>query len=160
MVSLSPSDIDRAKFHTGIVNISTIAAQDVSRLLEACATIEGNYVKSMVIKQLDRCDEIWLKTDMTEEPANEKRLYSGDVNRSEIFFSLAESMRLWDEAYLRETDRLCRLLSVPNYHKVDLDRYRFERSGATFINAIPGPKDTAIFSSQGESSYLASAFGY
>ncbi|WP_017302610.1 hypothetical protein [Nodosilinea nodulosa] len=160
MVALSQHDTDRAKFHTGIVNIVTISAQDVSRLLEACANIEGNYAKDRVIDQLDRCDAIWKNTDMTQEPANEKRLYSGDVNRTEVYFALGEAMRLWNDAYLRETDRLCKLLAVPNYHRVDFDRYQFERSGASFIEAIPGPKDTAVYSSIGETAYLGGAFGF
>lgn len=160
MVALSPSDIDRVKFHTGMVNIATIPAQDISRLLQACNDIEGNYAKKQIIAQLDRCDMIWKNTNMTEEAANEKRLYSGDVNRSEVYWSLAEAMRLWNDAYIRETDRLCRLLALPNYHKAENDRYRFERSGMTFINAIPGPKDTAVYSSILENNFLVNSFGY
>lgn len=160
MVALSPHDIDRAKFHTGIININYIPAQDVSRLLEACNNLEGNYVKNKVITQLDRCDDIFDNTDMTEEAANEKRIYAGDVNRSEVYWSLPEAMRLWNENYLRETDRLAMMLSVANYHRNDVARYRYERNGSTFINAVPGPKDTAVFSSVGEVNYLVGAMGH
>ena len=160
MVALSPQDIDRAKFHTGMCNLKFIPAQDYSRLLEACNDIEGNYQKQKIITQLDRCDEIWDKTNMTEEAANEKRLYSGDINRAEVYWSLGEAMRLWNEVYLRETDRLSRILNVPNYHRTDMDRYRFERPGAVYINALPGPKDTAVFSNVGELGSLVGGFGY
>ena len=46
--------------------------------------------------------------------------------------------------YLREVDRLAESLYVPNYRRPDVRRYAFERSGAEFIMAIPGPADTNV----------------
>ena len=35
-------------------------------------------------------------------------------------------------------------LYVPNYRRPEVRRYAFERSGAEFIMAVPGPADTAV----------------
>ena len=43
-----------------------------------------------------------------------------------------------------ETNRLAQILYVPNYKDPMQARYRYERSGAEFIQALPGPADTAI----------------
>ena len=48
------------------------------------------------------------------------------------------------EIYLREVDRLAETLYVPNYRRPDVRRYLFERAGAEFIMAVPGPADTAV----------------
>ena len=52
--------------------------------------------------------------------------------------------QVWDEIYLYETGRLAQILYVPNYKDPYQSRYRFERSGAEFIQALPGPADVAI----------------
>ena len=48
------------------------------------------------------------------------------------------------EIYLREVDRLAETLYVPNYRRPEVRRYAFERAGAEFIMAVPGPADTAV----------------
>ena len=48
------------------------------------------------------------------------------------------------EIYLREIDRLAESLYVPNYRRPEVRRYAFERAGAEFIMAVPGPADTAV----------------
>ena len=53
-------------------------------------------------------------------------------------------MKVWDEVYLYETNRLAQILYVANYKDPFQARYRFERSGAEFIQALPGPADTAV----------------
>ena len=35
-------------------------------------------------------------------------------------------------------------LYVPNYRRPEVRRYAFERSGAEFIMAVPGPADTSV----------------
>ena len=60
-------------------------------------------------------------------------------------------MRYAREIYLRECDRLAETLYVPNYRRPEVRRYAFERAGAEFIMAVPGPADTAI----GSRIYLA-----
>ena len=46
-------------------------------------------------------------------------------------------------------DRLAETLYVPNYRRPEVRRYAFERSGAEFIMAVPGPADTAVGSRMG-----------
>jgi hypothetical protein len=39
---------------------------------------------------------------------------------------------------------LAETLYVPNYRRPEVRRYAFERAGAEFIMAVPGPADTAV----------------
>ena len=48
------------------------------------------------------------------------------------------------ELYLRECDRLAETLYVANFKRPEVRAFGFERSGAEFIMAIPGPADTAV----------------
>ena len=48
------------------------------------------------------------------------------------------------EIYLRECDRLAETLYVANFKRPEVRAYAFERSGAEFIMAVPGPADTAV----------------
>ena len=51
--------------------------------------------------------------------------------------------RVWRENYLYETGRLAEMLYVANYKDPVAARYRFERSGGEFIQALPGPPDVS-----------------
>ena len=53
-------------------------------------------------------------------------------------------MCIRDRVCLREVDRLAETLYVPNYRRPEVRRYAFERAGAEFIMAVPGPADTAV----------------
>ena len=55
-----------------------------------------------------------------------------------------EALKVWDEIYLYETNRLANILYVPNYKDPFQARYRYERSGAEFIQALPGPADVSV----------------
>ena len=55
-----------------------------------------------------------------------------------------EALKIWSEIYLYETYRLAGILYVANYKDPVQARYRYERSGAEFIQAVPGPADTAV----------------
>ena len=67
----------------------------------------------------------------------------GDVSRSINIQDKRETSRIWRENYLYECDRLAQMLYVPNYRDPVASRYRFERSGGEFIQAIPGPPDVS-----------------
>lgn len=155
MAELSPHDQDRARFHLGYSCWFNIPAQDVAQFLEAVTTIPNDWTKVMVTKQLDRCDEAFDKSEMTEEPAVYKAIYAGDINRSEARFDIAQAGRRWWQNYLHETQILAMILHVPNYWMEENWRYRVERNGAEFIEAIPGVADTAI----GANMYTYSTFG-
>jgi hypothetical protein len=65
------------------------------------------------------------------------------VSRSINIQDKRETARIWRENYLYECDRLAHMLYVPNYRDPVAARYRFERSGGEFIQAIPGPPDVS-----------------
>ena len=66
----------------------------------------------------------------------------------------SEALKVWSQIYLFETNRLAQILYVPNYKDEYQARYRYERSGAEFIQALPGPADT----STGSKIYLHEAW--
>ena len=68
----------------------------------------------------------------------------GDVDRTIRSSNAKEALKVWDEIYLYETNRLAGILYVPNYKDPFQARYRYERSDAEFIQALPGPADTAV----------------
>ena len=47
-----------------------------------------------------------------------------------------ETLKTWTEIYIYETDRLAMHLYVPNYRNPAQARYRFNREGAEFIQAL------------------------
>ena len=61
-----------------------------------------------------------------------------------IFIDFREVLKTWTEIYIYETDRLALHLYVPNYRNPAQARYRFNREGAEFIQALPGPADVAV----------------
>ena len=67
----------------------------------------------------------------------------GDVSRSISIQDKNEVTKVWRANYLYECDRLAEMLYVPNYKNPVPARYRFERSGGEFIQAIPGPPDVS-----------------
>ena len=68
----------------------------------------------------------------------------GDVQRSIATTDPLKADEYSWELYLREVDRLAETLYVANYRRPDVRRYLFDRSGAEFIMAVPGPADTAV----------------
>ena len=73
-----------------------------------------------------------------------QELISGDVERSISTSDPLKGDEYFREIYLRECDRLAETLYVPNYRRPEVRRYAFERAGAEFIMAVPGPADTAV----------------
>lgn len=53
-------------------------------------------------------------------------------------------VRVWRENYFYETEQLAKILYVPNYQDEGMMRYRFERSGGSYIMTLPGPADTSV----------------
>ena len=70
--------------------------------------------------------------------------YDGDVDRTVATSDFRETLKTWTEIYIYETDRLAMHLYVPNYRNPEQARYRFNREGAEFIQALPGPADVAV----------------
>ena len=139
----------KIRWHLGY-NTTSIPAGDLARLEEALNNVPDSFWYSKLVEQVSRCDEAEKRTDMTGSvnnnsvPRNRLENIAGDVDRTITTTDFKETLKTWTEIYLYETDRLALHLYVANYRNPMQARYRFEREGSEFIQALPGPADTAI----------------
>ena len=142
--ALDDFNFSRVAYHLGF-NIATVPAGDYSRLLEACNSIPSEFYYDKIIQQIERCEEAERLTELaTGRATSRQETILGDVSRSINIQDKRETARIWRENYLYECDRLAQQLYVPNYRDPVAARYRFERSGGEFIQAIPGPPDISL----------------
>lgn len=147
-MELSTYEKSRCRYHLGFNSGAQIPAGDLARLEEAMARVPDSYFYEKVIGHLDRCDRAWelseiLRDGTTPMPSRVERIV-GDTDRAIYQSDPEKADRVYREIYLREVDRLAETLYVPNYRREDVRRYAFVRSGAEFINAVPGPADTSV----------------
>jgi hypothetical protein len=139
----------KIRWHLGY-NTTSIPAGDLSRLEEALNNVPDSFWYQKLVEQVTRCDEAEKRTDMTGSvnnntvPRNRLENIAGDVDRTITTTDFKETLKTWTEIYLYETDRLALHLYVANYRNPMQARYRFEREGAEFIQALPGPADVAV----------------
>ena len=139
----------KIRWHLGY-NLTSVPAGDQARLEEAMNNIQDSFWYDKIAEQISRCDEAEKRTDMTGSVNNDalpkSRVESilGDVDRTISTSDFKETLRTWTQIYLFETDRLALHLYVPNYRNPEQARYRFNREGAEFIQALPGPADVAV----------------
>ena len=139
----------KVRWHLGY-NLTSIPAGDQARLEEALNNVQDSFWVSKFVEQLGRCDEAEKRTDMTGGinndtiPRNGIESIAGDVDRTVATSDFRETLKTWTEIYIYETDRLAMHLYVPNYRNPAQARYRFNREGAEFIQALPGPADVAV----------------
>jgi len=139
----------KVRWHLGY-NLTSIPAGDLARLEEALDNIQDSYWYSKIVEQITRCDEAEKRTDMTGSVNNDtvprSRIESiaGDVDRTIATSDFKDTLKTWTQIYLYETDRLAMHLYVPNYRNPEQARYRFNREGSEFIQALPGPADVAV----------------
>ena len=140
----------KTRFHLGINAGAQIPAGDRARLEEAMSLIPDEYWYDQIVNHIRRCDTAWNNSEYFPEDSggspNFSRLeqIAGDVQRTIATSDPLKGDEYFREIYLREVDRLAETLYVPNYRRPDVRRYLFERSGAEFILAVPGPADTAV----------------
>jgi hypothetical protein len=140
---LDDFNFSRVSYHLGY-NIATVPAGDYARLLEACNSVPSEFYFDKIVQQVERCEEAERLTELaTGRATNRQETILGDVSRSINVQDKREVTRVWRENYMFECDRLAHMLYVPNYKDPVTARYRYERSGGEFIQAIPGPPDTA-----------------
>lgn len=140
---LDDFNFSRVAYHLGY-NIATVPAGDYARLMEACNSIPSEYYYDKIVQQIERCEEAERLTELaTGRATSRQETILGDVSRSINIQDKRETARIWRENYLYECDRLAHMLYVPNYRDPVAARYRFERSGGEFIQAIPGPPDVS-----------------
>jgi hypothetical protein len=140
---LDDFNFSRVAYHLGY-NIATVPAGDYARLLEATSSIPSEFYYDKIVGQVERCEEAERLTELaTGRATSRQETIFGDVSRSINVQDKRETSRIWRENYQFECDRLAHMLYVANYKDPVTARYRFERSGGEFIQAIPGPPDTA-----------------
>jgi hypothetical protein len=122
----------------------SVPAGDYSRLEEGMNTIPDSYFYDKIAIQIGRCDTAEKKTEVATSPSTRIENIAGDVDRTIRSSNAREALKVWDEIYLYETNRLAGILYVPNYKDPYQARYRYERSGAEFIQALPGPADVSV----------------
>ena len=148
-MQLSDFNKSRVRYHLGYYVVS-VPAGDYARLEESLNSVPDAVFHDKIILQIGRCDAAEKKTqlasfeDTFQVPSTRVEGIVGDVDRTIRSSSIKEALKLWDEVYMYETNRLAQILYVPNYKDPMQARYRYERSGAEFIQALPGPADTAI----------------
>ena len=139
----------KVRWHLGY-NLTSVPAGDQGRLEEALDNIQDSFWYDKIVEQINRCDEAEKRTDMTGSvnndttPRNRIETIAGDVDRSVSTSDFNETLKTCTQIYLYETDRLALHLYVPNYRNPEQARYRFNREGAEFIQALPGPADVAV----------------
>lgn len=147
-MELNDYDKSRCRFHLGVNVGANLPAGDIARLEEAMARIPDSYFYSRVIEHLDRCDKAYrvsqvFRVEDQPQPSRIERI-TGDTDRAIFQSDPLKAAKDYREVYLREVDQLAETLYVANYRRENVRRYAFERSGAEFIMAIPGPADTAV----------------
>ena len=142
-MQLSDFDKSRVRYHLGYFVVS-VPAGDYARLEESLNTVPDSYFYDKIVIQIGRCDTAEKKTEVATSPSTRLESIAGDVDRTIRSSNAKEALKVWDEIYLYETNRLAGILYVPNYTDPYQARYRYERSGAEFIQAIPGPADAGV----------------
>jgi hypothetical protein len=140
---LDDFNFSRVAYHLGY-NIATVPAGDYARLMEACNSVPSEYYYDKIVQQIERCEDAERLTELaTGRATSRQETILGDVSRSINIQDKRETARIWRENYLYECYRLAHMLYVPNYRDPVAARYRFERSGGEFIQALPGPPDVS-----------------
>lgn len=130
-------DVDKSRCRYHLRYSAGVPAGDRARLEEAITTIEDSYTANKVVAQLDRCDAAENATAIESLSIGMRVAYIGDINRTQLTTDVNQ-LKKWRENYRYETDRLADILWVTNYNDPNMARYRYERNGGTFVNAIPG----------------------
>ena len=129
----------KVRWHLGY-NLTSVPAGDQARLEEAMNNVQDSFWYDKIVEQVSRCDEAEKRTDMTGSVNNDSvpksRIESilGDVDRTISTSDFKDTLKTWTQIYLY----------VPNYRNPEQARYRFNREGAEFIQALPGPADVAV----------------
>ena len=140
---LDDFNFSRVAYHLGY-NIATVPAGDYARLIEACSSIPSEFYFDKIVQQIERCEQAERLTELsTGDASSRQETILGDVQRSITVQDKQQVARVWRENYMYECGRLAEMLYVANYKDPVAARYRFERSGGEFIQAIPGPPDVS-----------------
>ena len=145
----------KVRYHLGYNAGAQLPAGDRARLEEAMSLVPDEYWYEELVYHVKRCDIAWKASaaipDDYFEPNGTRTLnpsrqevIDGDVSRTINTSDPLKGDEYFREIYLRECDRLAESLYVANYRRPEVRRYAFDRAGAEFIMAVPGPADTAV----------------
>ena len=145
----------QVRFHLGYNAGAQIPAGDRARLEEAMALVPDEHWYNQIVYHIKRCENAWkvsayFPDDILDPNGtgvvnfSRQEIISGDVQRTIATSDPLKGDEYFREIYLRECDRLAETLYVANYRRPEVRRYAFERAGAEFIMAVPGPADTAV----------------
>ena len=145
----------KVRYHLGFNAGAQIPAGDRARLEEAMSLVPDELWYSEIVYHVRRCEIAWKASAAIPDDyfdtggsrilnPSRQEIISGDVERAISTSDPLKGDDYFREIYLRECDRLAETLYVPNYGRPEVRRYAFERAGAEFIMAVPGPADTAV----------------
>ena len=145
----------KVRYHLGFNSGAQIPAGDRARLEEAMSMIPDELWYNEIVYHIKRCENAWKVSayfpDDILDPTgtgtvnfSRQEIISGDVERTISSSDPLKGDEYFREIYLRECDRLAESLYVANYRRPEVRRYAFERAGAEFIMAVPGPADTSV----------------
>ena len=136
--ALDDFNFTRVQYHLGYNN-ATVPAGDYTRLQQACNSIPSQFFYDKIVQQIERCEEAERLSELaTGRATSRQEIILGDVSRTISVQDKREVANIWRENYIFETDRLAQLLFVANYRNPMTNRFRFERSGASYVQALPG----------------------
>jgi hypothetical protein len=136
--ALDDFNFTRVQYHLGY-NIATVPAGDFARLQLACNSIPSQFFYDKIVQQIERCEDAERLSELaTGRATSRQEIILGDVSRTISVQDKREVANIWRENYIFETDRLAQLLFVANYRNPMTNRFRFERSGASYVQALPG----------------------
>ena len=110
-MQLSDFDKSRVRYHLGYYTTS-VPAGDYARLEEAMNTIPDSFFYDKITIQIGRCDTAEKKTEVADSPSTRIETILGDVDRTIKSSNAKEALKVWDEIYLYETNRLAGILYV------------------------------------------------
>jgi len=153
-MQLNEYEKSQTRFHLGMNAGAQIPAGDRARLEEAMSLVPDELWYNEIVYHLKRCNIAWRASAVIPDDygtngtgilnPSRQEIISGDVDRVINTSDPLKGDDYFREIYLREVDRLAETLYVPNYRRPEVRRYAFERSGAEYIMAVPGPADTAV----------------
>lgn len=136
--ALDDFNFTRVQYHLGYNN-ATVPAGDFARLQLACNSIPSQFFYDKIVQQIERCEDAERLSELaTGRATSRQEIILGDVSRTISVQDKREVANIWRENYIFETDRLAQLLFVANYRNPMTNRFRFERSGASYVQALPG----------------------
>ena len=146
----------KVRYHLGYNSGAQIPAGDRARLEEAMALVPDELWYEEIVYHVKRCATLLGKQVLQFQMItliltvhrllnpSRQEVISGDVQRTINTSDPLKGDEYFREIYLRECDRLAETLYVANYRRPEVRRYAFERAGAEFIMAVPGPADTNV----------------